>query len=164
MMMKSTLQVLLIATLLASPATVLAQHDCTDSVYVYVEGSRVGVMHTGALYNCCNSGFEYDVTIEQDRIIVVENEILVQPCYCICCIDCAMVIENVPAGEYLLEFYWLELDWEVWVLEIVVGEVGQFGAPYVEWTDRSDCYGSSTEVEDEDSPQTSWGMIKLMFK
>ncbi|MCK4546457.1 MAG: hypothetical protein KAW17_03355 [Candidatus Eisenbacteria sp.] len=158
--------VLLAACLLFAvlPSAAQAQFDCSDSVFAYVDGGSIRVVHMGALYNCCPTRFDYDVTVEEEQITVVEVEILENPCYCICCMDLATAIEDVPPGEYVLDFHWYEYEtyeWRVWYLDVSVPDVGQMGDYFVAWSNHSDCYGT-TGISDEDPP--TWGMIKEMYR
>ena len=156
---------LLVATAFASPAW--GQETCTDSVYAAVDGNRIRVVHTGALYNCCPTRFDYDVSVQDNAFLVVESEILENPCYCICCIDLEMEIEDAPPGEYTLLFVWYDYDtqmWRDWMLEIDVPDVGQGTAdPVVASAYFSDCYGSMSGVTPE-SPGISWSAIKETYR
>ncbi len=161
------LAMLFLVLLAAMPA--LAQETCTDSVFAFVDGDRIQVFHTGALYNCCPTRFDYDVSVDVGSILVVENEILEQPCYCVCCIDLETDIEDMAPGAYVLVFRWYDYEtymWRDWPLDIEVADVGQgMPGPSVALTWFSDCYGSSASVAEEGAPRLgSWGAIKEIYR
>lgn len=79
--------VMLAACSLAAAGPALAQADCEDAFRTEVVGDAITIHHLGATYNCCPEPFAYEVSQEGDRIVVQENEILENPCYCLCCYD-----------------------------------------------------------------------------
>lgn len=144
--------------------------ECDDEVYAVVEGSTVTVHHVGALYNCCPDPFEYTVSQDDVVIEVVETEVLNNPCFCICCFDLLVQIEDLAPGGYSLIFHWFDYEAGEWLnvaLDVVVPDQGQMGDPYVASTYLSDCYTAPTGVPGEPitpSPMTeSWGQIKALY-
>lgn len=166
--MKRMVWMLAVSAIVTHGGVVWAQEMCTDSVYVAVEGSRVTVFHAGALYNCCTTQFDYDVSLDGDRLIVVENEVLDDPCYCICCMDLEVVIEDVPPGEYILEFHWYDYEsdrWRVWTLPVAVQVFGRApGDPYVSSSSRSECYDETSPVRERDEAACTWTLIKALYR
>jgi len=144
-----------------------AQESCQDSVFAVVEGNSITVYHTGALYNCCPTRFDYDVHLVDEYILIVENEILWNPCYCICCMDLTLEMDHVPPGEYTLEFHWYDYETEVWLVEIfpvvVPGGVPDPGEPIVVYSSHSGCYDEMSDVEEQE-PTTTWGTIKALYR
>jgi hypothetical protein len=165
--MRPVIGILMLAGIAAVVFPAWAQETCTDSVFAWVGGDHVRVFHTGALYNCCPTRFDYDVFVEWSSILVVENEILENPCYCVCCIDLETEIEGLAPGAYVLVFRWYDYEtyeWRDWPLEIEVDDVGQgTPEPSVARAWFSDCYGSSAGVAEEEPP-TTWGMIKSLYR
>ena len=150
---------------LVTSSVAWAQYECTDEIYATVEGTTITIFHDGALYNCCPTDFVYDLTIEEQTIVVHEIEILEEPCYCLCCIDLSVEIVNVPPGEYTAEFHWYDYEtdgWLMWPLEITVGGEATPPEPGIGDTFFSDCY--TADVEDEEDPSPSWGTIKARYR
>lgn len=165
--MRNLFAVLTVGLLLACVHPAWAQDSCQDSVFAVVEGNSVTVYHTGALYNCCPTRFDYDVDLVDEYILIVENEVLWNPCYCICCTDLTLDIDHVPPGEYTLEFHWLDYETGVWLVEIlpvvVPGGVPDPGEPIVAGSSFSGCYGGSSDVEEQELTST-WGTIKALYR
>jgi hypothetical protein len=158
---------ILIVLVIGSAGYAVAQWDCEDEIYAVVEEDCITVHHIGALYNCCPTRFDYDITLEEPLITVVETENLEGGgCWCVCCMDLAIGIDAVPPGEYTLEFRWFDYEGQEWLsvlLDVIVEDWGQVSDLHLAWSDYSDCYGT-TDTGDEDPPAFSWGMVKLMFK
>ena len=142
-----------------------------DQVYAEVAGGRVAVFHDATIYNCCPDPFEYEISVEGDFIRVREIEVLSNPCYCICCFNLAMTIEDVPAGDYTLEFTWFDYETDDWLarsLEISVPDEGQAAFPALGDTHSSGCIEPQS-VPDEPNPgdqeevSPTWGRIKHFF-
>ena len=164
--MRRSVRILSIVTFLALltiTGAAWAQPLCTDDFIVHVEGSLVTITHKGAFYNCCPE-FEYDVMLEEDLMVVHEVETH-QGCFCVCCIDLSVEIEDVPPGEYVLEFHWYDYEaaeWLVWIDTVIVPDVGQGSVvPYVFQHDRSGCY---TSVPGEEEHSSTWGAIKTLYR
>jgi hypothetical protein len=146
--------------------------DCEDEVYAVVEGSTVTVYHDGAEYNCCPDPFEYSVTQDDSLIVVVEYEILTNPCFCICCFDLSVAIEDLAPGVYYLIFSWFNYGTEEWqeiVLDVAIPAVGQTGEPLVASVYRSDCYWGATDVPGDppwppEDVEVTWGLIKALYR
>ncbi|MBD3235475.1 MAG: hypothetical protein GF330_02085 [Candidatus Eisenbacteria bacterium] len=161
--------------LLFSAATASAQYVwCydADEIYAEVEGSTVTVFHDAALYNCCPDPFAYTVICEGDTILIEEIEVLTEPCYCVCCHNLWMMLEDVAAGDYLLQFSWYDYEGFEYVqreLEIHVPDIGQGGLFAEGPVAVPGCVESSgvpdTGPTDEpDSSIVSWGTIKLLYR
>jgi hypothetical protein len=143
-----------------------------DHIQTRVGGSTVTVDHQGAVYNCCPDDFDFTVAQHGNVIDVVETEILSIPCFCLCCYNLSVNIDNVAAGDYTLNFYWYDYEgsrWRVWSLLVIVPDVGQAGAPAVALVTASDCLEASA-VPDSGTPPASepedstWGAIKSVFR
>ena len=164
--MRHIIHIRLIVVLLALvtvTGAVWAQVECTDEFMVEVQDSQLTITHKGALYNCCPE-FDYEITLEGDRITVREIETH-QGCFCVCCTDLTIEIEDVPAGEYVLEFHWFDYetsDWLVWFDSVILPDIGQGAVdPYVSQHQHSDCYAS---VPGEEDASSTWGAIKTLYR
>jgi hypothetical protein len=163
---------LLALSLFALPA--LAQQDwCYDSdlVYARVEESTVVLIHEGAFYNCCPETFDFEISVEEQLIRVTEIEILENPCFCLCCYNLALEIEDVAPGDYTIEFTWFDYESNGWVIEVLEVSVGDFGQPgeiVVGNVQASDCIAAASvpeeEQEEEAADPDSWGAIKNEFQ
>lgn len=144
-----------------------------DEVYAHVEGSTVTVYHDAALYNCCPDPFAYTVICEENTILVEEIEILTEPCYCVCCHNLWMMLEDVPAGDYLLLFSWYDyeaFEYRQQELELTVPDVGQGGLFAAGPVSIPSCIEASSvpgEGGPDDAPDStvaSWGTLKLLYR
>ncbi len=173
--MKSLFRAVILIILLALAGTGFAQPvDCEDEVYAVVDGGTVTVFHDGAVYNCCPDPFEYTVEVAGDQILVVETEVLSNPCFCICCFDLFVEIEDVAPGDYTLTFTWYDyetMEWLDWILPVSVPDAGQGSEARVAATYLSDCYADPTGVPGDDGPGNqpplkpgSWGDVKALFR
>lgn len=150
-----------------------AQYWCwdADNIYAQVVGSTVTFYHDAALYNCCPDRFDFEIDIAGGELIVEEYEILSSPCYCICCYNVALEIEDVPPGDYTGVYHWYDYEieeWRVWLLEILVPDVGQSGEPQISWVSTPECLESSSvpeqEPSGEDPDSGTWGRLKTIYR
>ncbi|MCK4660501.1 MAG: hypothetical protein KAV82_13345, partial [Phycisphaerae bacterium] len=87
---------------------------CGDNeIVLTVEGNTLNVLHLNATYNCCPDDIVISLTVEGDVLRLTEEEILTNPCYCICCYEVRARIVDLPSGEYTVEFCWY--DYETYV-------------------------------------------------
>lgn len=155
---------------LALGAPVLAQDICDDSFRTEVEGGTLTVHHLGALYNCCPEPFAYDVSQDGDLIRIRETEVLVNPCYCICCFNLTVVIEDVQPGSWTIIFQWYDYETQLWQeqeLVVVVPDAGQSGTLHLASAEDSGCLGISAVPDPEQQApwrQASWGALKSTYR
>jgi len=162
----------LLACLLLAGAASAQWMECDDTVYTEIDGNSLTVHHHGALYNCCPDPFSYAVVQEDNQILVTETEILSNPCFCICCFDLSVTIEDLAPGTYDLVFTWYDYESSEWlevVLNVVVPDMGQPWAPVVASTYLSDCYHEPTAVPDDPGNAAppklrTWGLIKALYR
>lgn len=144
-----------------------------DVITAEVEGSTVTIFHEAALYNCCWNPFEYITFWEDGRLVVVEDEILVNGCWCQCCYNLSVQIQDVPPGEQIVVFRWYNEESNDWVeveLEIFVAnddhpqqdpltDKASVG-PYT----QTPCLDAAASVPDEPVGQpVSWGTLKARY-
>jgi hypothetical protein len=93
-----------------------------DAFEFVVEGDRLSVTHQNATYNCCPEDIEVSLVVEGWLLTLTEEEILVQPCYCICCYEVTSTVEDLAPGEYVVEYWWFdyEADQQRCHVEVVV--------------------------------------------
>jgi len=131
-----------------------------------VAGSAVTIFHNDAAYNCCPDDFEYTVEVQGTEILVLEREILTDPCACLCCYDLSVVIEDLAPGEYTLLFTWHDSEsgeWEMWSDTIVIPDVGQGGAAHVTGWTNSGCLDPNP-VDDPEVESSPWGQVKAKYR
>ncbi len=167
-MKKTFAGICLLSLALGAPA--LAQDICDDSFRTEVEGGTLTVQHLGALYNCCPEPFAYDVNQEDNVITIRETEVLVNPCYCVCCFNLAVVVADVPPGGWTVVFQWYDYETQLWremELPIVVPDAGQSGILHVASAQNSGCLGLSAVPDPEQQApwrQASWGALKSTYR
>jgi hypothetical protein len=173
--MKLILLVLMLVAWLIQADRVEAQwSECDDSFATEIDGNSLIIHHDGALYNCCPDPFNYTVDQDDSLILVTETEVLSNPCFCICCFDLSVTIEDLAPGVYDLIFTWFDYEADQWqevVLDVVIPNVGQAPLPAVVDTYLSDCYQDPTAVPDDRDPgnrpppeQYTWGLIKTLYR
>jgi hypothetical protein len=97
--------------------------DNADSFELVVEDDRLTVTHFGTRYNCCPEDIEVTFAVEEGRLILTEQEILVMPCPCVCCYDVESTVAGLAPGQYLVEYWWYDYDTgqdEVYMTIVVV--------------------------------------------
>ncbi len=169
-MMRTALITILGCVLMAAPAA--GQWWCYegDRILAEVEGSTITVHHLAAFYNCCPDRFDYTVGLQGTVIDVTEDEVLTVPCTCLCCYNLMTEIEDVPPGEYTLNFHWYDYEhhqWETWPVLVIVPDVGQGGDPTIGSVLASDCLENAALPDPGVEPQTrssTWGAIKATFE
>jgi hypothetical protein len=167
--MKTTSLLTLICLMALSIAPASAQDWCynADNVYAFVYGSTVVIHHDAALYNCCADGFDYTVDQVGDTFYVEEIEILTNPCYCICCFNLSVAIEDVAPGEYMITFSWYDYEIYDWVqeeLHVSVPDVGQTGRNEPGSIYWHGCLESPTSASDPVEGPEAWSVIKSLFR
>ncbi|MCK4411902.1 MAG: hypothetical protein KAY32_00025 [Candidatus Eisenbacteria sp.] len=142
-----------------------------DDVWAEVSGTTVVIHHDATVYNCCPDPFEYQVHLEGGVISVREIEVLSTPCDCLCCFRLSAEIENVPPGEYTLEFCWYDYevwDWVVLVLEVVVPESRAEGDLAIGTIRSSGCIDAASVPDPGIPPEEvfteTWASIKALYR
>ena len=136
---------------------------CTsmDEVSVEVDASNITFHHDKATYNCCPDSFEYEVTVSNGTLYVVEHEVLTNPCACLCCYGLSTTVENLPPGSLHVVFRWLDDDpggWRDWPLDVTIGDSGQAGQIAEGPSYHSDC------VNEVSTQSLQWGVLKSWYE
>ena len=158
--------VMLAACSLAAAGPALAQAGCEDAFRTEVVGDAITIHHLGATYNCCPEPFAYEVSQEGDRIVVQENEILENPCYCLCCYDLEATVSGAAPGAWNVVFRWYDYETWLWrevVLPVVVPAPGSGGPLLLTGASDSGCLGISA-VPPEDPATRTWGAVKGLYR
>ncbi len=167
-MLRHVLSGLLLGLFAVSPP--VSAYDlpfCDDWLVVESEADIVTAVHMGGEYNCCPDHFEYSVELVEDRIEIIETEILPDDiCVCMCCWNTTVAVEDVPPGDWLVHFhYW---DNETGMMAELVGSVhvggsGQGAAFAVLDNWDSGCLAIGTSAQ-EGFESSSWGRVKALWK
>ena len=75
--------------------------ECLE--YTYDGRGTLLLKHVNSGFNCCPGELTADVTVEVNRIRIVERE-QEAGCHCLCLYDLDYRVENVLAGGYVVEF------------------------------------------------------------
>ena len=78
--------------------------------FTVVGAGTLRVLHLNAAYNCCLDDIVISLTIEPGILRLTEEEILTDPCYCICCYDVEATVVDLAPGEYTVELCWWDYD------------------------------------------------------
>lgn len=92
-----------------------------DLIEFIVEEQTLSVLHTNANYNCCLDAIVVSMEIVENRLLLTEQEVAEEPCWCICCYDAEATIVGLPSGEYAVEFSWYDYDTDE--TRCVVGDI-----------------------------------------
>ena len=170
--MRIVILVSIFAALVAGATSVNAQYWCenADRIYAEVDGSTITIHHKATLYNCCPESFDY--VIDQQGLVIHVQEIEILPqCFCVCCFDLSVDIEDVAPVDYEVVFTWYDYESSAWLEEIVevnVPDVGQSGILYVADILSSDCLTSPTssapEPKEPGLQRTRWGEVKALYR
>ena len=85
-----------------------------DEILLTVEGTSLHVLHCNAVYNCCCDDIVISLEVEESILRLTEEEILGDPCDCMCCYDVEATIVNLPPGTYTVIFGWLDWNTSAW--------------------------------------------------
>ena len=85
---------------------------CTedDEIELIAGPGTLDVMHWNATYNCCPDDIVISLSVEGNVLELTEEEVLTNPCYCICCYNVEATIAGLSPGLYTVQFCWY--DWE----------------------------------------------------
>jgi hypothetical protein len=150
------------------PAAASAQDDCIDAFEISVAPNTLTLAHLGSSYNCCATSFTHEVSTEPGIITITETEVLIDPCYCICCYDLVATVDGVPPGTISVHFTWYDYESAVWQLETFSVEVpGQpvTGPPVLQESLTSGCGGFTGVHEPEywEIDALTWGGLKTRY-
>ena len=81
-----------------------------DAFEFLVEGDRLAVTHLDATYNCCPDDIAVSLAVDEWLLTLTEQEILVLPCYCICCYEVQSTVAGLAPGEYTVEYWWYDYE------------------------------------------------------
>ena len=84
-------------------ATADPSNDETCVVYSYdASTGLLSFTHVNAAFNCCPDQITADFSVEGNTITVTEDEVLVNPCLCLCLYDVECVVTDLSPGTYEL--------------------------------------------------------------
>jgi len=145
-----------------------------DVVYAEVEGTTVTFFHDAALYNCCSNPFEYSTFWENGHQVVLEDEILVNGCWCQCCYNLSVTIVDVPPGEQVIVFRWYDEESNNWIDVELTVTVPNEDTPQEDSTAdkiavgsyfQTPCLDSAAPVPDDPADRAvSWDALKAHYK
>jgi hypothetical protein len=81
-----------------------------DEIELTVDGSTLHVVHRNATYNCCPDDIVISLSVEENLLILNEEEILTNPCWCICCYNVEATVVDLAPGTYTVEFCWFDYE------------------------------------------------------
>jgi hypothetical protein len=81
-----------------------------DEIELTIEGNTLHVLHRNATYNCCLDDVVISLSVEENLLILNEQEILSNPCWCICCYNVEVTVVDLAPGTYTVEFCWYDYE------------------------------------------------------
>jgi hypothetical protein len=138
-----------------------------DEVLAQVDGGTLTVLHRAALYNCCPTRFEHQLSGSGDTLRVVEIEILELPCPCLCCYDLSTDIENMPPGDFVVDFAWDDYEtagWQHRIIHVTVPDAGQTDPPRVSELESSGCIHNEDLTGAPLEGSSTWGRVKGVYR
>jgi hypothetical protein len=94
-----------------------------DQFQLTVEAHTLHVLHANATYNCCPDDIAVSLEVEDHLLKLTEQEILNNPCFCVCCYDVEATVVDLAAGTYTVEYRWYDYEThaeQCYVAEIVI--------------------------------------------
>ena len=79
-----------------------------DTVQFTAAAGTLHALHSNASYNCCLDDTVVSVAVDGSTIILTEEEILTEPCWCICCYDVEATVAALAPGTYTVVYCWLD--------------------------------------------------------
>jgi hypothetical protein len=94
------------------PGAVPGEGPCEedDRFSLAVTGDRLHIAHFDATYNCCPDDIAVTLEVDGCLLMLTEEEILVLPCFCVCCYEVDSVVEGLAPGEYTVEYRWYDYE------------------------------------------------------
>ncbi len=74
--------------------------DCV--IYQYGADYVLVLNHINAGFNCCPTALTADFEFANDTITIIENEVLDNPCHCLCLYDLTLEITDIAPGAYTI--------------------------------------------------------------
>jgi hypothetical protein len=81
-----------------------------DQFSLVVAGDRLSIAHYHATYNCCPDDIAVTLDVDGCLLMLAEAEILVNPCFCVCCYQVDSVVEGLAPGTYTVEYRWYDYE------------------------------------------------------
>jgi hypothetical protein len=81
-----------------------------DGFELVVEGDRLTITHRDATYNCCPEDIEVSLEVDEWLLVLTETEVLVEPCFCVCCYEVDSTVGGLAPGEYTVEYTWWDYE------------------------------------------------------
>ncbi|MHC5046916.1 MAG: hypothetical protein ACYTGY_10185 [Planctomycetota bacterium] len=69
-----------------------------DGFELVVEGDRLTITHRDATYNCCPEDIEVALEVDEWLLVLTETEVLVEPCFCVCCYEVDSTVGGLAPG------------------------------------------------------------------
>ncbi|UCG33801.1 MAG: hypothetical protein JSU68_04030 [Phycisphaerales bacterium] len=95
-----------------------------DDFDLTVEGSTLNITHLNATYNCCPDDIAVSLEIEDTTLILTEEEILTNPCFCLCCYEVHYTVTDLAPGTYTVRCCWIDdetYQQECYEQEVLIG-------------------------------------------
>jgi hypothetical protein len=161
-----TMRTLLIAALLALPLVAVAEYWCWDGDFFELElvDADLQITHFADLINCCPDPITFEVHVGDATIFVVEH--WEDPCDCECCTDIKVTLLDVPAGPWIINYSWFDIeiwDWTFESFQVEVPDLGQGYVPELGEIWDSDCLDPTGLPGSPELP-ICWSSVKVLYR
>lgn len=79
-----------------------------DTIETTIEGTTLYVVHKNSRYNCCPDEIKVSLEVSEEKLKLVEEEILTHPCECTCCFNVETTVVDMNPGTHVLEYCWID--------------------------------------------------------
>jgi hypothetical protein len=87
------------------------RQECGEDLIEFTVGPGIlHLLHGNALYNCCPDDIVISVSLEGTLVRMTEEELLTDPCYCVCCYEVEAAVIDIAPGAYTVQFCWFDYD------------------------------------------------------
>ena len=84
--------------------------DPDEVEFTVVGPGTLHVLHTNATYNCCPDDIVISLSVEGNLLRLTEEEVLTEPCWCVCCYNIEATVVDLAPGAYTVRFCWFDYE------------------------------------------------------
>ena len=81
-----------------------------DEITYEADERMLRVFHDNATYNCCLDDIIVELDVDNHTLLFREQEILTDPCRCVCCYNVWARVFGLEPGEYRTKYCWYDYE------------------------------------------------------